>query len=190
MRAYRKLHPDKMRSISKKYFDTHPYTKEQSDRRKQWFRNRYANDAEFRAKVCRKSKAFARSPSGKQWISKNNRLKRDALRDEAFKAYSNNGIVECHCCGEKNIGFLTLDHSNNDGADHRRKLKIPRHSGYHLRSKLKRLGWPKDIGIRLSCYNCNCGRQYNGGICPHRVLNTIEKHNWSKPLVIQHPNFV
>lgn len=169
MRAYRARHPDKMRALSKKYRDAHPYTKEQLERRNKWYRDRWAKDDGFRAKKAAEHKAFINSQSGKRWVSEYNREKRNALRDEAFQAYSNNGVIECHCCGERNVGFLTLDHSNNDGATHRRQLGIPRHGGYHLRLKLKRLGWPQDIGIELSCYNCNCGRQYNGGVCPHKL---------------------
>lgn len=66
----------------------------------------------------------------------------------------------CSCCGEANPLFLTLDHI------HGRTEKRLR--GWRLYENLKRAGWPKD-GLRLLCFNCNSGRQLNGGICPHQT---------------------
>ncbi len=76
----------------------------------------------------------------------------------AFDAY---GGRRCACCGESNLGFLTIDHVHNDGAKHRVAGKY--RSIYPL---LKKLGFPR--GYRVMCYNCNCGRARNGGVCPHK----------------------
>ena len=73
---------------------------------------------------------------------------------------------KCACCGESNPKFLTLDHINNDGhkdiypsGSRRRSLQIIR--------ELRRMGWPKDV-YQILCFNCNCARAFNGGVCPHR----------------------
>lgn len=66
----------------------------------------------------------------------------------------------CACCGESNPLFLTIDHI------HGRTDK--KYRGWRLYENLKRAGWPKD-GLRLLCFNCNSGRQINGGICPHET---------------------
>jgi hypothetical protein len=68
----------------------------------------------------------------------------------------------CECCGETAVAFLTIDHVNDDGSAHRRELK--KTTTYRW---LKRHGYPKD-GYRLLCFNCNCGRRVNGGVCPHK----------------------
>lgn len=68
----------------------------------------------------------------------------------------------CACCGEKHASFLTIDHTNNDGKEHR---KIIGASGNTTYKWLKRQGFPKD-GFRLLCYNCNLGRRH--GECPHK----------------------
>lgn len=70
----------------------------------------------------------------------------------------------CACCGEANPVFLTIDHANNDGAAHRGATRA---SGNALYQLLKQEGWPKDRGLRVLCFNCNCGRAVNGGVCPH-----------------------
>jgi hypothetical protein len=72
-----------------------------------------------------------------------------------------NGQPICACCGEKNIKFLTIDHINNDGAEHRKKIK-----NYNICYWLKKNDYPEGFGVR--CYNCNCGKWHNNGICPHK----------------------
>ena len=67
---------------------------------------------------------------------------------------------KCVCCGESNIKFLTMDHVNNDGAKHR--LETNR---FLIYAWLRSQGYPE--GYQVMCFNCNCGRYYNGGVCPH-----------------------
>lgn len=71
---------------------------------------------------------------------------------------------KCECCGETIPEFLTIDHKNNNGAKHRA-------SGGAIGAKLYRFliknNFPRDE-YQLLCFNCNCGRQVNGGTCPHR----------------------
>lgn len=71
------------------------------------------------------------------------------------------GKPKCSCCGENNLGFLTIDHINNDGAKDRRKHK----STWALFIWLKKNNYPE--GYQILCYNCNMGRAYNDGVCPH-----------------------
>jgi hypothetical protein len=68
---------------------------------------------------------------------------------------------KCECCGEDTPEFLQLDHSNNDGAAHRKVAG----TGQPFYRWLIRHGFPKD-GFRLLCCNCNFSRgRY--GYCPH-----------------------
>jgi hypothetical protein len=84
------------------------------------------------------------------------------LRLEVLAAY---GSV-CHCCGESILEFLSLDHINRDG-----KKDGKRGRNWYLR--LKREGFPNKEQYRVSCHNCNMGREANRGVCPHvRNSNT------------------
>lgn len=81
--------------------------------------------------------------------------RRKELWKEVLEAYG----PRCACCSETNPLFLTVDHINNDG--HLEKQATP-NLLYHIR----KLNFPKDR-YRIMCFNCNCGRARNGGICPH-----------------------
>lgn len=85
------------------------------------------------------------------------------LKIEVFSAY---GGCECACCGEKRLEFLTIDHVNNDGAAHRRKLfgESRQIGGARFYRVLKRQGFP--VGFRVLCFNCNIARGFYGQ-CPH-----------------------
>ncbi len=82
-----------------------------------------------------------------------------------FDALNHYGGPICNCCFESNVFFLTLDHINNDGAEHRRTIGK---SGKHLAYWLRAHNWP--TGFQVMCFNCNCGRARNNLICPHKVL--------------------
>ena len=71
----------------------------------------------------------------------------------------------CNCCGESNPLFLTLDHVNNDGNKQRAMFTSEMNLYIDVAVKIKRGDAPTDL--RILCYNCNCGRQRNNGICPH-----------------------
>ena len=86
--------------------------------------------------------------------------KRDAVRDEAYKAY---GGYICACCGESEPKFLSIDHVNNDGAKHKRENRI--RTGEQMYRWLKRSGYPD--GFQILCMNCNWGKRSNNGVCPH-----------------------
>jgi hypothetical protein len=69
----------------------------------------------------------------------------------------------CVCCTKEfnHDAFLTLNHINNDGKDHRRELK--QRSIYEW---VVKNGFPDYL--ETNCWNCNSGRSVNGGICPHQ----------------------
>ncbi len=61
----------------------------------------------------------------------------------------------CAICGEFHIECLTLDHSFNDGSDFR-KSNVKHYGGSKFYKYLRKLGYPKDLGLRVLCFNCNC----------------------------------
>ncbi len=81
------------------------------------------------------------------------------LKDAAYAVY---GGYRCNCCGETIEAFLSLDHVNNDGAEHRRT--VDRRGLYKW---MKKHGYPE--GFQVLCMNCNFGKARNGGICPHKT---------------------
>ena len=142
-------------AAQKRYRDNHREKRNAQKRehyRKNWDKIRAKQD-EYRAKNKEKIYAY-----NKNWIT-NYRAK---LKRETLRAYGN----KCICCGEKNPIFLTLDHINNDGKEHRKKFPTT----MSLQVWLKKNSWPKNI-IQILCFNCNLGRKQNGGICPHKMKN-------------------
>jgi hypothetical protein len=83
------------------------------------------------------------------------RLKDAQDRDVVLAHYNNC----CACCGEATKEFLTIDHINNDGADHRREV------GRKICAWLIRNNFPP--GFQVLCANCNHAKAYYGQ-CPHR----------------------
>lgn len=81
-------------------------------------------------------------------------------REAVFEHYGKS----CTCCGETESVFLTIDHVNQDGAKHRRGDVDAKSRFYRW---LMKNGYPD--GFQTLCYNCNCGRYRNGGICPHQM---------------------
>lgn len=75
---------------------------------------------------------------------------------------------ECACCGEKNPWFLTIDHINRDGAKERRETGKGRVTNYSNYLKVKR------DDLQVLCFNCNCAREHNQGICPHKIEEVEE----------------
>jgi hypothetical protein len=67
----------------------------------------------------------------------------------------------CVCCGETNEGFFTIDHIEEIGSKAKRQ-ELGQNAIYNW---LIQNNFPP--GFRVMCYNCNCGRAHNDGICPH-----------------------
>jgi hypothetical protein len=93
------------------------------------------------------------------------------LKHQVIEAYGG----YCFCCGEADLRFLTIDHVANDGAAHRRQIAAERGlknsrvgGGNHMYRWLRDNGYPP--GIQVLCANCNFGKQWNGGVCPHQVI--------------------
>ena len=73
---------------------------------------------------------------------------------------------KCACCRLADERFLSIDHINNDGAEHRRQNRI-QGEGHHMYLWLKQHGYPTNV--QVLCYNCNLAKQFNGGVCPHQI---------------------
>jgi hypothetical protein len=97
------------------------------------------------------------------------------LRDEVVAAYGG----KCACCGEAEPRFLSIDHVNNDGADHRRSLGAGTGNGKGGGSRtlvwLRQNSYPP--GFQVLCMNCNMGKFRNGGTCPQQTSRNMMVSN-------------
>lgn len=90
----------------------------------------------------------------------NTRAYRAFQKDEIYKAY---GGYVCACCGEAERMFLTIDHINNDGCYMRKHVHG---EGSVFYAWLKKNGFPP--GFQILCWNCQMGKRFNNGTCPHK----------------------
>ena len=116
----------------------------------------------------------------KEWRLKNYQRATAKQReiDRRYKtaAYEAYGGFICACCSETMVQFLSIDHVNNDGGNHRKG--VPRRNLYKW---LKANNYPP--GFQILCMNCNFGKARNGGICPHKTSEgseTIPKGSTAK----------
>lgn len=116
----------------------------------------------------------------KYWSERFQRIYKEKSKEMIQKQIKKNKLLkelvmsvyggECICCKERNISFLTLDHQNNNGAKHRKELNS--NGGTSFYRWLKKNNYPKDLGIVVMCWNCNCARHYDKDkICPHKKQN-------------------
>ena len=113
--------------------------------------NRTTSDTLGRLKEWKAKRAEPKVVSAKRYRVK--------LKNDVLTAYG--GC--CECCGESNFGFLSIDHPNGDGAQWRRERNML--GSFQTYQWLRKNGYPP--GFRILCMNCNVGRHWNGGVCPH-----------------------
>lgn len=106
-----------------------------------------------------------RNARAREW----NRLNRDHVRAVAVArnakykkmVYDHYGM-ECTCCGVTEEAFLTIDHINKNGKEHREQVG----NGAAFYKWIIDFGYPSDL--RVLCMNCNYGGRRRP-ICPHKV---------------------
>jgi hypothetical protein len=89
--------------------------------------------------------------------------KHASLRARVLAAYG--GV--CACCGEQEEVFLTVDHVNGGGAEHRRSLTKGRKGSGGTTLVYRSIcdqGFPPDF--QILCFNCNYAK-HRQGKCPH-----------------------
>jgi hypothetical protein len=86
------------------------------------------------------------------------------IRNKVLHAYGGEQPY-CNCCHETIKQFLTVDHINNDGAEHRKSLSKGKNKTSSLYRWLVKNNFPKDF--QLLCWNCNTAK-FRYGKCPHK----------------------
>lgn len=101
------------------------------------------------------------------------------LRLDAINKYGG----KCVCCDETNIYFLSIDHSNKDGAQHRKEIRTNGGSSFYR--WLRTNNYPNNIGLVILCWNCHLSKDFYG-ICPHKgdpdpnFIRTTKKRKYAK----------
>ena len=98
-----------------------------------------------------------------------NTERRAGAKEAVLKHYSGSDVPYCVCCGETTYEFLTIDHIDGNGAEHRRKNGIWSGSGTH--EWLIKNNYPG--GFRVLCFNCNSARGFLG-YCPHEKQRELD----------------
>jgi len=80
-------------------------------------------------------------------------VSKNRLKAEVMTNYSG-GNLKCKNCPEVDLGILTIDHIEGNGADHRRELfgDNRKGGGYKFWQWLKRNNYPE--GFQVLCFNC------------------------------------
>ena len=120
----------------------HPMTKQAQSEANKRYRLKNREKCRARQKSWRdKNKEHCRQTNGILRRKYNLQLKTALL-----EAYGKS----CACCNESNVGFLSIDHINGGGRQHRRDIKVTGTSFYKW---LKDNNYPP--GYRVLCPNCN-----------------------------------
>lgn len=119
-----------------------------------------------RALLCERARAYKAANPEKVKANRLKNRERQAgrgtvayrkLRSEVLNQYGG----RCVCCDESNECFLSIDHTRNDGAKHRRGKSPDYHgSGVSIYRWLKQHKYPAE-GFQVLCYNCNCSKQHD-----------------------------
>jgi len=131
MKKYRQANADKIREQRHQYYLEHQ--EEIKQKSKQYYlENKDKMDTASRIR-------------GREW--------RRQERRAVIEAYGG----KCEICGESFYPFLTIDHSFKDGAQKRAEFGRKDSCARTIHDLVKR-GFPKNEGIRILCFNCNCSR--------------------------------
>jgi len=111
-------------------------------------------------KERKRNQDYSKSDAGKK-SRKNNY---NNLRYEIINHYSN-GAMKCMCpgCNEDHLDFLTIDHINNNGSEHRREIGT---GGTRLLKWILKNKFPS--GFQILCMNCNFSKGKHGFCSKHR----------------------
>lgn len=151
--------PQKRKEYAQKYYQEHK-DKLREQAKERWKNNpqrphRYKTDAKYRKYVDQWRK------ENKDKIHATTKKCRNKLKNEIINAYGG----KCACCDEGNDVFLTIDHTNGGGNQHRKEIGSD--GGTSMYYWLKRNNYPN--GFRVLCWNCNAAHAIMGR-CPHKEV--------------------
>ena len=95
----------------------------------------------------------------REYARKHKEQRRNILNEHKIEVFNHYGGLFCACCGESHIEFLTLDHINGGGNEHRKTI-----GGKSIYEWCRQNNFPE--GFQVLCMNCNFSKRFNK-ICPH-----------------------
>jgi hypothetical protein len=105
-----------------------------------------------------------REYNAREAVKESRRKHHMKLKLKTLEAYDG---AFCKCCGESILEFLTLDHINADGNEHRKELNG--RAGPRFYKWLEANGYPPIL--QVLCMNCNWARHWSPDkLCPHSSL--------------------
>ena len=150
---YRQENKEKIKEYYNKYYQ------ENKEKRKEYTKKNYQENKEKRKE--QKKKHYQENKEKLKEYGKNYRQE---IKELVYNHYGN-GVIECACCREKEIDFLSLDHIYNNGGKHRKKTG----GGYKIFTWAIQNNFPPIF--QLLCMNCNFskGKRGNNGKCIHQI---------------------
>lgn len=120
------------------------------------------DSAAKRGGLCVKHRMQDYEKRNRPRINEYHREYRVKIRNQVFNHYGG----KCACCGESELGFLSIDHINNDGS-----LDVmpsgKRRTGSLLYANIILNNYPETF--QLLCMNCNWGKR-KSRVCPHKSV--------------------
>ena len=135
-RSYYLAHKEQARESTRRYHSTH---KEEARKRNRKWRLEH--------KEYENTYKRAYYLAHKQHITTHAHIRWEILK-ERILTHCGNGQLSCVRCGELRMPCLSIDHINNNGAEHRRQVG----SGVHFYHWLEKSDYPE--GYQTLCMNC------------------------------------
>jgi hypothetical protein len=146
---------EKGKLSQKNWYEKHPeYAKNYYQAHK---KEMNAKNKDWKKKNPEKNKIIQRNHSKKY---------RQKLIIQVLSHYGGNP-PKCACCGERELDFLTIDHINGGGNQHRKKVLGHLIGGWIFYIWLRKNNFPE--GFRVLCWNCQWGCRKHNGVCSHVV---------------------
>jgi hypothetical protein len=154
------MNKEERRIYYKQWKESHP------EYYKEWRQNHPEENKAYMKKYNQYPKRIAQKKECSQrYYKKNGGIARQIVLN-----YYSQSKMECACCGEKHLEFLTIDHINGGGVKHQKEIGVGRLYGWLIRNN-----FPE--GFQVLCYNCNCAKgHYN--YCPHQVEREEADKKW------------
>jgi len=117
---------------------------------------RYKDGYAAMCKTCKTAKNYAWREKNAEAVKLRNRItarrRYNERKNNVLMAYGG----RCIACGINDMDVLTVDHINNDGADHRRELvgnDLHTYGSSYIYRYLVKNNYPN--GFQVLCFNCN-----------------------------------
>lgn len=167
---YRELHKDRIKKRRKELYNLNKpiRSEKKKEYQKQWRHENKEYLKEYNKKHHQLKKTERNIHSrlyyktNRDMLVIKQRKYNNKMKIQIYNHYSNFNI-KCNCCGESMIEFLSIDHINNDGFEHRKTVG----NGTALYKWLISNNYP--LGFQILCHNCNFAKgKDKDHICPHK----------------------